>query len=194
MAIVTARAKRLEQAVDAEADLIARARAKEPAAWDTLYAAHYEAIHRYAYVRVGDPHVAEDLAAEVFLQAVRSIGRYEYRGIAFRAWLYRIAHNLTAGHQRRQLSRGPVDPLPDEPIIGAAVDLAEQVAGWSDLQAAVRRLTDEQQQVVILRFVEGLSLAEVAQATGRTAGAVKALQHRAVNRLRQLTRTRSEVS
>ena len=187
MALVTASAHRIEAAADeGEAALIARARDKDPEAWDILYSTHYRAIYRYAYLRVSDVHTAEDLAADVFLQAVRSIRRYQYRGIAFRAWLYRIAHNLTADHCRRARNRPGAEPLSEEPTIGAVRDIAGQVAAWSDLRTAVRELTEEQQQIVLLRFVEGLSLAEVAEATGKSQGAIKAMQHRAVVRLRKL--------
>ena len=187
MALVTASAHQIEVAADhGEADLMARARDKDPEAWDILYSTHYRAIYRYAYLRVSNVHTAEDLAADVFLQTVRSIGRYRYRGIAFRAWLYRITHNLTADHCRRARTRPGPESLREEPVIGAVRDIAGQVAAWSDLRTAVRELTEQQQQVVLLRFVEGLSLAEVAEATGKSQGAIKAMQHRAVVRLRKL--------
>jgi len=84
-----------------ERSLVERARDMDPTAWDELYTLHYSAIQRYAMFRLSDAVAADDVAAEVFLEAVRGIGEYRYRGIAFRAWLYRIAHNLTADLRRR---------------------------------------------------------------------------------------------
>ena len=137
MALVTASAHQIEVAADhGEADLIARARDKDPEAWDILYSTHYRAIYRYAYLRVSNVHTAEDLAADVFLQTVRSIGRYRYRGIAFRAWLYRITHNLTADHCRRARTRPGPEPLREEPVIGAVRDIA---ARWRPGATSARR-------------------------------------------------------
>jgi RNA polymerase sigma-70 factor (ECF subfamily) len=169
-----------------EQSLVERARRMDPEAWDEIFCSHHEAIHRYITLRLNDPCAAEDLAADVFVEAVKSIGRYRYRGIAFRAWLYRIAHNLTADYRRRQ-ARRPSVPMPEaEPIECATGDFTPMLASRDELRGAIQRLTEEQQQVVVLRFYEGLSLAEVAEATGRRAGAVKALQHRALKRMKSL--------
>lgn len=169
-----------------EQTLVERARRMDPEAWDEIFYSHHEAIHRYITLRLNDAATAEDLAADVFVEAVRSIGRYRYRGIAFRAWLYRIAHNLTADHRRR-LARRPVMPMVDfDSALGAEGDFAPGVASRDEVRGALERLTDEQQQVVVLRFYEGLSVAEVAEATGRREGAVKALQHRALKRMKAL--------
>jgi RNA polymerase sigma-70 factor, ECF subfamily len=186
MALVNVPATRFEAVIDGgERSLVERARAMDTEAWDQLYSEHYGPIRRYASFRLNDPAAADDIAAEVFLEAVRGIQRYKYRGVAFRAWLYRIAHNLTADHRRRtstrQANESPAEPamfeLPSE-------DFAPALERERDLRSAVAMLTDEQQQVVILRFFEGLSLAETAEATGRREGAVKSLQHRALERLR----------
>jgi RNA polymerase sigma-70 factor (ECF subfamily) len=170
-----------------ERSLVDRAREMNPSAWDELYTRHYSAIHRYAMFRLGDAAAADDIAADVFLEAVRGISRYRYRGIAFRAWLYRIAHNLTADSRRRTVARNDHESRDVEALAAAsAEDFAPGLDRRRDLHVAVGRLTDEQQQVVILRFFEGLSLAEVAEATGRNEGAIKSLQHRALERLRSI--------
>ena len=186
MALVNPRVRHF-QALTAsrECSLIERARGMDPTAWDELYTLHYGAIQRYAMFRLSDATAADDVAAEVFLEAVRGIGRYRYRGIAFRAWLYRIAHNLTADSRRRLALRTDREE-PNGEMLAAlpAEDFAPALDRRRDLQLAVQQLTDEQQQVVILRFFEGLSLAETAEATGRNSGAIKSLQHRALERLR----------
>ena len=193
MVVVTSTARPFEATLkSAEQTMIERARDMDGEAWDALYNEHHSAIYRYAHVRVGDKGIAEDLASEdlaseVFLQAVRSIGRYRYRGISFRAWLYRIAHNVTTDHRRKMASRSRVESATNvDDLDPSQPDFAPAVAQRGELEAAIRQLTDEQQQVVILRFVESLSVAEAAAATNRTEGAVKALQHRGVMRLREL--------
>lgn len=186
MALVNSHAGHLESApVSHERSLVERARAMESGAWDELYSLHHAAIHRYVRFRVSDISAAEDLAADVFLEAVRGIGRYGYRGVAFRAWLYRIAHNLTVDFRRRQAARQLHENNDD--VAASQVpdaDFAPGVDRARDIRTALAQLTDEQQQVVILRFFEGLSLEETAVATGRKPGAIKSLQHRAIERLR----------
>lgn len=190
MVVVTSTARPFKaNPQSAERTLIDRARDMDGEAWDALYNEHHSAIYRYAHVRVrvGDDGIAEDLASEVFLQAVRSIGKYRYRGITFRAWLYRIAHNVTADHRRRMVSRSRVEsPTNVDDLDPSQPDFAPTVDQRGELEAAIRQLTEEQQQVVILRFVESLSVAETAAATNRSEGAVKALQHRAMARLRKI--------
>lgn len=188
MALVNAPVRRFEAVAEhRERSLVDRAREMDADAWDELYSLHYGAIQRYALFRLNEPAAADDIAAEVFLEAVRGIGKYRYRGVAFRAWLYRIAHNLTADYRKRTATR-----LANESLIEAGLesapceDFAPALERERDIRAAVALLTDEQQQVVILRFFEGLSLSETAEATGRREGAIKSLQHRAMERLRQI--------
>lgn len=190
MALVNPRLGHFESlSTSRERSLVERARDMDPIAWDELYTLHFGAIQRYAMFRVADSAAAEDIAAEVFLEAVRGITKYRYRGIAFRAWLYRIAHNLTADFRRRLATRSDCetrDPAALEAV--SAEDFSIGCDRQYDLRAAVDLLTDDQQQVVILRFFEGLSLAETAEATGRNSGAIKSLQHRALERLRAILR------
>ena len=187
MTLLSPGAATVVRPLDSEEELVARARAMEAAAWDQLYAAHYAAVYRYCAFRIVVPEAAEDLAAEVFLEAVRGIGRYQYRGTTIRAWLYRIAHNLTADERRRRLRRGLMETAPSAGAPDPAeADFAPALAARRDLQVALAKLTEDQQQVVVLRFLEGLSMAEVACIMKRPAGAIKSLQHRAVLRLRAL--------
>jgi len=188
MAIVNPRVGRMQALTQTrEQSLIERARAMEPEAWDELYTLHYGAIQRYAMYRVSDSATADDIAAEVFFEAVRGIAKYRYRGIAFRAWLYRIAHNLTADFRKLAITRSEREAH-DELALARLTeeDFTPGLERQRDVRAAVAMLTDEQQQVVILRFFEGLSLAETAEATGRNSGAIKSLQHRALERLRSI--------
>lgn len=167
-----------------EQTLVERARRMDPDAWDEIFCSHYEAIHRYVSHRLNDASAAEDVAADVFVEAVRGIGRYRYRGVALRAWLYRIARNLAADHHRRLARRPAPIHVAVESEARAGNDVASAVADRDEVRTALEALTDEQQEVVVLRFFEGLSIAEVAEVTGRREGAVKALQHRALKRMK----------
>lgn len=151
---------------------------------------HYEAkIYSYIYHRVGNPTVAQDLTSQVFLRMLEAVQNERAWKSSFSGWLYRIAHNLVVDHYRRR-GRATQVSFDDLPTLIAKSDDPEQAAVRSmaaeALRSAINRLTEEQAQVVTLRFLEGLSIAEVAAAMGKTEGAVKALQYRAVMSLRRL--------
>jgi RNA polymerase sigma-70 factor (ECF subfamily) len=170
----------------AEEALVERARALDDRAWAEIYERHAEQVYGYIYYRVGDQHVAEDLAADVFVKAVSGIRGYSYRGTPLLAWLYRIAHNVTADYRKaaaRKAQRTATDELEG---IESARDALGEHDERTDMLAAIRRLTEDQQQVVILRFYKGLSNAQVARIMGKPEGAIKALQARALKSLRRL--------
>jgi len=166
--------------------LVEEAQAFSQGAWAQIFDQSYPRIYDYCYLRTGDRAVAEDLASEVFLQALRSIGRYRYRGIPLVAWLYRIARNVTADHLHLRASR-PTVPLANEsrhPSL-TSPDGADAADNVHDVRSAIRRLTDDQQQVIILRFFHDLSHEETAEALGKRPGAVRVLQSRALAALRR---------
>jgi RNA polymerase sigma-70 factor (ECF subfamily) len=170
-----------------EVDLVERACRMERAAIGALYRRHVQAIYRYVYYRVGDEHMAEDLTAEVFLRVIEALPNYQQRGVPFAAWLYRIARARTADHHRRhrRLATSGLDeqwPSDEDPPLR----LVEQSTRHEDLRAALGHLTTDQQQVVVLKFAEGFSNADVARILGKTEGAVKSLQHRALDALHRL--------
>ena len=167
-----------------ERELIRRARQRDADAFSELYRRHVQRIFRYVLLRVGDETVAEDLTSEVFVRALESLGAYEDRGAPFAAWLYRIANARVIDHWRSaqraevSLDAGDTDVVFEMP--------ARDVIVYKTLAESLARLTSVQQEVIILKFVEGYDTAEVAQITGRTEGAVKALQHRALASLARL--------
>jgi RNA polymerase sigma-70 factor (ECF subfamily) len=173
---------------DLEAGLIERAKAYDQAALSDLYQRHAERIFRYVYYRVGNRMVAEDLTGEVFVQALEALPAYEHTGAPFSAWLYRIAHARIVDYYRRQKIRRTTpldDQLPANNKADPGQTIAEQDAAhraWT----ALPYLTDEQQQVLSLRFIAGYSIAEIARTMDRTEGSVKALQHRGLAALRRL--------
>jgi RNA polymerase sigma-70 factor (ECF subfamily) len=171
---------------DEEAELVARAQESDRAAWDEIFERHYQRVYVFAFMRVGDAMAAEDVTADVFVEAWRGIRRYNYRGVPFLSWLYRIAHNLVADFLRRS-KRAKTQRLED----GAAnaphtADETENVALWQSVSSAFRRLTIEQQQVLVSRFIEGLSLAETAELMGKNENAIKALEFRALKSVRRI--------
>jgi len=176
-----------------EAALVQRACRMERAAISALYRRHVQAIYHYFRYRVRDEHTAEDLTAEVFLRAIEGLPNYRPTGVPFVAWLHRIAQARMADHFRRQQREATVG-LDESWPSGEDSPLAEveQSSLHEGLRAALGQLTTDQQQVVVLKFVEGLNNADVAQILGKTEGAVKSLQHRALNALHRLMRQSDE--
>jgi RNA polymerase sigma-70 factor (ECF subfamily) len=160
--------------------LIRAAQAGDPSAFGALYERYFDKVFGYLAFKVGNAADAEDLAGQVFLKALESLGGFKWTGVSYQAWLFRIAHNLLVDHLRRKGKRvsAPLDEsLPDvRPTADPERLFAEKVTRES-LIAAVERLTELQRQVISLKFAAGLSNAEVAQVLGKTEGAVKALQH-----------------
>ena len=167
-----------------ERDLIRRARQRDADAFSELYRQHIDRIFRYVLLRVGDDALAEDLTSEVFVRALESLSAYEDRGAPFAAWLYRIANARVVDHWR---SAQRANMWLDTDDAEMPVEMpANDVIVYKTLAESLTRLTSEQQEVIILKFIEGYNIAEIAQITGRTEGAVKALQHRALASLARL--------
>jgi RNA polymerase sigma-70 factor (ECF subfamily) len=161
---------------------IAELAALNPAAWQALFDEHFRKLHRFAYVRTGDTHLAEEIAAEVFLAAARGIKRYRTTGAPISAWLFRICRNITADHLKRRGRRPSVSLDAIEVPTGSWAPSVEDAA---DVARALTRLTRDQQDVIAMRFFSDCSLQETAQALGKSTGAVKLLQHRALVALRK---------
>jgi RNA polymerase sigma-70 factor (ECF subfamily) len=152
-----------------------------------LYEKYVERIFNYIYYRTGNVHDAEDLSARVFFRALHHIQSYTDRGVPFSAWLYRIAHNLVANWHRDR-SRHQEIPLTDAPTIHYKGDPPEVALMHNQEKDAllrlIRHLPSERQHLLILKFVEHMSNAEIGQTMGRSEGAVKSLYHRTLLSLR----------
>jgi RNA polymerase sigma-70 factor (ECF subfamily) len=161
----------------------------DPAAFGVLYECYVNKIYNYIYYRVGNQHDAEDLTARTFYRALDHIHRYVNRGAPFSAWLYRIAHNLVANWHRDQ-SRRQLISLEDIKLRFQRRDgpdrMAEQKEEKDQLLAAIRRLPPDRQELLILKFVEGMSNAEIGEVMGRSEGAIKSLYHRTLLSLREM--------
>jgi len=172
-----------------EASLIRLAQRGDEGACAALYDRHYDAVYRYCFYRLGDAEVAQDLTGEVFVRMVEKLGAFRMRGRPLLAWLYTIARNLVIDLHRNN-GKGHHVPLDEEAqrVPDAAIDLARHVDGRiavERLAAAMEHLTEEQRQVIMLKFMEDLDNAQVARILGKTEGAVKSLQHRALGALRR---------
>ncbi len=176
---------------DKENKLVLLAKQGDQQAIGELYNTHVDAIYRYIWPRVRDDTVAEDLTAQVFLKALEGLPAYEPSGKPFLAWLYRIAYARIVDFWRRQERRATV-PLDDtvpasEPRPG---ELLEAEDDWVTAIDLLAQLTDDQQEVLMLRFIGEMSLSEVAETVGKTLGAIKAIQHRALASLARLLEER----
>jgi RNA polymerase sigma-70 factor, ECF subfamily len=169
-----------------DAALVLAAKAGDAAAFGELYERYRDAIYRFCLARTGTPHDAEDLTSDVFVKALHSIDRYQDRGLPFTAFLYRIARNAAIDRSRTLKQPLSVDGLLVEPASKQNVELEATFAvEKSILLAALTKLKSEHRDVIVMRFIEGYSALEVAQLLGRTEGAVRTLQHRALERLRK---------
>jgi RNA polymerase sigma-70 factor (ECF subfamily) len=171
-----------------ESRLIERAKAYDAQALSELYRRYSNAIFRYVYYRLGDQALAEDVVSDVFVRALEALPGYQDTGRPFAAWLYRIAHARVVDHYRRH-GRRQFTPLDERLAAGEEAD-PQQLATHRDASyrawQAMNDLTEDQQQVLSLRFIAGYSTREAAEVLGKTEGAVKALQHRALASLRRL--------
>jgi len=164
-------------------------------AFGMLYEQYVERIFNYVYYRTGNQHDAEDLTAKVFFRAMRRIPQYQERGLPVSAWLYRIAHNLVANWHRDRGRRPEISldegfasiPHSEHPEM-TLLHLEEQ----NNLLQIIRDLPPDRQQLIILKFVEHMSNAEIGQIIGRSEGAVKSLYHRTLLSLRSGMQTISK--
>jgi RNA polymerase sigma-70 factor, ECF subfamily len=173
--------------------IIARAQAGEPGAFGDLYGRYASLILRYLYVRTREQETAQDLTQEVFVRVIKGIGGFEYRGEkSFLGWLYTIAGNVLIGQARRK--RAVSTPLDDSVEIADPRGQEEVLSVFDRvaLQHAISQLTDDQQQVLTLRYYADMTNQEIAASTGKTEGAVKALQHRALQALQQIMQRESQ--
>ncbi|HUV88383.1 MAG TPA: sigma-70 family RNA polymerase sigma factor [Anaerolineae bacterium] len=164
-----------------EAQLLQRAKEGDPAAFAEIYDLYQPLIYRYVSYRVDDAGTAEDLTGEVFVRLIEKIDRFTYRGLPLLAWLYTIARNLVADHHRHA---GQSVSLALEEHLAADTTDPEEAADHTlmrrRLASAMAFLTEDQRQVISLKFVEDLDNAAVARILGKSVGAIKALQHRAL--------------
>jgi len=172
-----------------EAALVERAAAKDPDAIAKLYDIYAPKIQSFIYHRTSDPFVTEDLTGQVFLQMLEAMRGGKGWRTSFSGWIYRIAHNLVVDYYRKR-SQATYTSIDDAPTLSNGESDPYQTAAAKlendALLRAINKLTEEQAQVITLRFLEGYSISEVAEILNKTEGAVKALQFRGMASLRRI--------
>ncbi len=178
-----------------DSTLISYARQRDTAAFGLLYERYLDRVYRYISYRTGNTAVAEDLTSEVFLNAWKAIERYEDRGYAFSTWLLRLANNEVTDYYRT--NRNDMS-LPDTDMHQSTLPEPSQFVDGQveqlELLRAVQQLPDEWRQIILLRFVEGIPFDEVASIIGKSSGACRVIQHRALGRLRELLTVEEQTS
>jgi len=181
---------------DEDRNLALRAGKGDAAAFGALYDRYVEAVYRYVFYRVRNDADAEDLVSDVFLRALRAIPRYEPR-VAFLAWLYRIARNAVIDRGRRSRIQISFEDALAHPGVDHVVEPDASILALSDKEAvrgALAKLTPLQQEVIVLRFVEGYSTQEIATLVGKREGTVRGIQFRALEALRTLIPSREALA
>lgn len=181
-----------------DAELVARLKRRESDAVDVLLELYANRLYSYAYYHSGDHHLAEDIVSETFTRVIEKVDGYVLQDVPFKAWIFRIAHNLLVDHFRRHkrynsVSLEAVDwdsgPNVTPPSDWGAADggeLVDRLAEREEIQQAIALLPDDQRTVFILRFVEGFELEQVANMLGKSLMSIKSLQYRAVRNLRRV--------
>lgn len=178
-------------------ELVHAAQDGDVASFGRLYDRYVDTVYRYVLFRVGDKELAEDVTSETFLRALRRIGTVSYQGRDVGAWFVTIARNLVLDHvkssrYRREISTGEIADAGTVPYLAERQSESgpeQQVMAMAtkeELFRCIGALGDDQRECIVLRFIQGLSVAETAEIMNRNEGAIKALQHRAVRRLAQL--------
>jgi len=152
-----------------------------------LYEEYYDKLARYAFTRIGDKSAAEDIAGEVFLKALESLKNYREQGLPMQAWLFKIAHNLVVDYLRKaaKFRRVPIDTVEivSEADPQAAVEVKIEM---ERVTRAMHSLTEDQREVIRLRFFAGLSSQEAGRILNKTDGAVREMQRAGLQKLRQI--------
>ncbi len=172
-------------------ELVERAQTGDARALEDLYLLHFDRIYGYLQLSVGNRHDAEDLTNQTFTRMLESIDRFAWRSVPFSAWLFRIAHNLAMDHFRAGRRWQPEENVPDaeDALERSAEEEALATIGREAVLGMIDRLSPEQQQVLTLKFLFDFSNGDVAAILGKSEGAIKSLQHRALASLeRQLAR------
>jgi len=162
--------------------LVDRAKQGDRDALEELYLIHFDRIYGYLHVSVGNRPDAEDLTTQTFVKMLESIGKFRWQSAPFSAWLFRIAHNLAMDHFRASKRWQPEEEVPEPPpdeSTSAEAGALESI-GQKSMLELIEDLSAEQRQVLILKFVFNFSNAEAATILGKSEGAIKSLQHRAL--------------
>lgn len=165
--------------------LVDRAIQRDAEAFGAVYDLYLDAVYRYLYYRLGSQTEAEDLTEQVFLKAWEAIHRFKWQGKPFAAWLYRLARNILIDHVRTRKSAVSLDDHMNLASPNSEAWIAQSLDA-EELTKAIGQLTDEQQQVIVLKFLQGAENSEIAALMNKREGAIRALQLRALQALRRI--------
>jgi RNA polymerase sigma-70 factor, ECF subfamily len=169
--------------------LLRRAQQGDSAAISELYEQYRVSVFRYLYYRTSDPQVAEDLTSEVFIRMIRSLVDYRPTNSTFQAWLIQIAHNLAVDHYRKKSNQTQSHTILEENLVtgeAQSTSSVERTLNAITLRQALTQINEDQRDVIVLRFVAGMPISEVAQALRKSENAIKALQRRGLDALRKI--------
>jgi len=172
--------------LDGDKNLIERAIEGEAEAFGQLYDRYQPAIYRFIYLKVGQREEAEDLTHQVFLKSWRNMTGYNFKGFPFSSWLYSIARNQVIDHYRLKKDIIGLEAIAEIGEDGNPHDVLDKQTNLAKVKLAILKLNGEQQDVVIMRFIDDLSVKETAMALDKSESAVKLLQHRAVKNLKKI--------
>ena len=177
-------------------ELVARGQQGDREALEELYLIHFDRIYSYLHVSVGNRHDAEDLTTQTFLKMLEKIGSFKWQSAPFSAWLFRIAHNLAMDHFRASRRWQPEEEVPEpEPDEATSAEAgALQSIGRKSMLELIEELSPEQQQVLTLKFLFNFANAEAATILGKSEGAIKSLQHRALASLQRQIEKREQTA
>jgi RNA polymerase sigma-70 factor, ECF subfamily len=170
-----------------DSNLITAAKSGDREAFAEIFRMHSQRVYRHICYITGDAHEADDLTSETFIQAWKSIPKYEDRGVPIEHWLLKIGHRMATHHLKRRKPTQDIDGVKlEDPSERRPEHLIELAGEVDKLRAAVVQLPEVQRQVIVWRFIEGLSYGEVADLLGKSSGAIRVIQFRALKELREL--------
>ena len=180
--------------IEGEKKLIDDAKAGNQESFSKLYDHYLPAIYRFIYMKVSHRHEAEDLTHEVFVSAWQNIARYSHKGFPFSSWLYRLARNRVIDHYRVSKPHSDIENLSPEqislnPMIESVIDDGFQ---FKLVRSAIQKLKPNQQDVLIMKFIEDLSHKEIAHALKKSEGAIRLIQHRAIQELKKILNEKNQ--
>lgn len=170
-----------------EEELIYKAQQGDGEAYGALYDLHFTKIYRFIFLKVRQKHDAEDLSHQVFLSAWKNIGNFSFQGFPFSSWLYRIARNAVIDFYRTSKDHVDIEVVSEDKL-GFSEDLEkglETALAIEEVASVLQELTEDEQNVIIMKFVNELSNKEIAEALKKTEGAIRVIQHRALKQLRE---------
>ena len=171
--------------LEGEKEIVERAKGGEAEAFGALYDHYQPKIYRFVLLKTSHKETAEDLTHQAFLAAWQNIHKFSHRGFPFGSWLYQIAKNSVIDHYRAAKPTTPLENVAE--LISSSVNHEERADSRLKIQSvyeALKQLSGDHQDVIIMRFIEELSPGEIAKALGKTEGAVRVMQHRALSALK----------